>query len=69
MFDTFWLVWCSGGGAPIHRHHTPEAAMAEAKRLAQLHQGHDFYTLQATGMARKVEVEWQDAKPYERMPF
>jgi len=46
--SAFWAVWCPTAGSPTVRHETESHAIAEAERLARLHQGSEFYVLEAT---------------------
>lgn len=44
--NKFWLVWSPTGSAPPkYRHRTPEAAIAEAERLAIANPGKEFIVL------------------------
>ena len=53
----FWLVWNPKGcGQPKHRHSTHESAIAEARRLALLNPGEDFYVLMPTCQVTKSDV-------------
>jgi len=65
----FWLVWNPNGcHAPKYRHETGQSAEDEAKRLARLHPGQEFFVLCAVGVAKKVDVEYV---PFEadEIPF
>lgn len=54
MADCFWIVWNPKGRYnPIHQHPTEEAAIAEAKRLAENQPGDTFNVLQSVGHALK----------------
>lgn len=65
----FWLVWSPQGVAPPrHRHATLAAATNEAKRLAAMRPGCEFFVVEAVGCARKVDVEWADITEAE-IPF
>lgn len=55
----FWLVWSPQGATPPrYRHASEAAAINEARRLAELKPGSQFYVLEATGVAEKVSVAW-----------
>ncbi len=63
----FWVVWNPSHGLPRYQHYTAEEARNEAKRLAALNPGQDFYVLGTIGKARRDEpVTWFDADP---IPF
>lgn len=53
----FWLVWNPQGNNPTFRHHSREAAQAEAERLARLAPGQRFYVLAALSVTHKVDVQ------------
>jgi hypothetical protein len=69
----FWMVWCpsngSPNGAPKLQHATFGSAKREAERLAQNYQSTSFIVLRAVGVARTVEVQWEDAKESEDTSF
>ena len=50
-----WQV--KGAGPAVAVHHTRLAAEAEAKRLASLHPGQDFYVMQAVAIHRNISTE------------
>jgi hypothetical protein len=43
----FWMVWSPQGRAPTHKHYSKESAETEAKRLAGIHAGSQFFVLKA----------------------
>lgn len=43
----FWMVWNPARKAPAFRHQALELAQAEARRLAALAPGEEFYVLRA----------------------
>ena len=45
----FWMVWSPQGRAPTHKHWTKEEAEREARRLACISPGREFYVLKAVG--------------------
>lgn len=45
--EMFWLVWNPGGHAPTYRHDQHGNAVNEAKRLALINPGEEFFVLQA----------------------
>jgi hypothetical protein len=47
--EKFWMVWREGGKRPRFKHTTHEAALIEAKRVAEQHPGFATYVLEATG--------------------
>lgn len=50
--EKFWLVWCPTGlRPPSHRHDTEESAEREARRLAELNPGRQFFVLAALKVA------------------
>lgn len=48
----FFVVWNPAGSNPQHRHNTYEGAALEAKRLAKLAPGTNFYVLHALSVSR-----------------
>jgi hypothetical protein len=60
MDDHFFMVWNPLNYPPTFRHPTESAAREEAKRLAGVHPGKEFFVLQAIGCARKVDVEYRE---------
>jgi len=50
--ETFWMVWNPQGRAPTVRHETFDAAMNEARRLAKIAPGSQFFILQARHVAQ-----------------
>jgi hypothetical protein len=56
----FWLVWNEDGDAPRMKQRTPDAAEAEARRLALLHPGKAFVVLAPT--ARYTHVALQEER-------
>ena len=64
----FWLVWSpQGDRPPSYRHASYDDAKNEARRLAALHPGKEFFVLEAVGGAKRVDVEWVDIT--EQDPF
>lgn len=45
--EKFWMVWNPSGRQPSFRHHSRESADTEAKRLAALNPGQQFFVLKA----------------------
>lgn len=45
--DSFWIVWCMGGGAPTVTHEHPDYANREAERLAAENPGRRFVVLRS----------------------
>jgi hypothetical protein len=45
----FWMVWSPQGRAPTVKHQSKESAKAEARRLAVVAPGDDFFVLKAIG--------------------
>jgi hypothetical protein len=64
----FWMVWNDMGGAPTHKHVTPESARAEAERLARLHPGRRFHVLAALGHCSFNAVNWTEVEK-DFIPF
>lgn len=50
--DDFYLVWNPTGTNPRCRHSSASSALAEAKRLAAIAPGQDFYVLHAVSVSR-----------------
>lgn len=46
---TFWMVWNPAARNPNYKHVSRQGAQVEAKRLAALHPGHEFYVLKVEG--------------------
>lgn len=59
----FWMVWSPQGRAPTVQHRHPDDAEQEAKRLARLNPGCQFYTLavcrgfEALEPVREIEID------------
>ena len=51
--QAFWLVWRENGGPPTVRHDSHEAALTEAKRLAEKCPGEVFLVLEAMTLVTK----------------
>lgn len=51
----FFVIWNPNGGPPRHRHGDYDGALREAKRLAGLNPGQDFYVLSAVAKASTVD--------------
>lgn len=49
----FYMVWNKNGRTPRYRHKSSRCAIDEAKRLAHLNEGQDFFVLKAI---KKVTV-------------
>ncbi len=68
----FWAVWNISSGPPTYQHHTKEAALAEAERLARLNPGGMFYVLEAIE-ARYVDsmqrVSLRERTDDDQIPF
>lgn len=65
--ETFWVVWNPSHGQPNVRHGSEHSAINEAKRLASLNGGQQFFVLMATHTVRKpepVEVIQLDVIPF-----
>jgi hypothetical protein len=54
----FWMV--KGNGPTNFKHHTKEAAVAEAERLAKGHPGSEFYVLEAICIKKASKMETTD---------
>lgn len=54
-YGEFFMVWNPQGRSPTHRHDEFELAEREAKRLAELCPGQEFFILQAVAVAQKRE--------------
>ena len=54
----FWMLYADDAGPPLHKHLTPEAAMAEASRIAA-RTGRPIYLLEAIKVGTPVNIEWQ----------
>ncbi len=72
--NKFWMVYNPQGRAPTYQHEEYQPAKAEAERLASLNAGSQFFVLEAVGVAKKVDVEYQNLAhrdPYqpEDVPF
>jgi len=65
--DTFWLIWNPRGRAPTVQHDTYDAAVREAKRLAQIAPGSKFYILQAKDVVQTIDPV--EIKPLLEIPF
>ncbi|WP_375175529.1 hypothetical protein [Pseudooceanicola sp.] len=63
--DTFWMV--QGDGPSTVRHSSPDAAEAEAERLARNNPGSVFFVMQAVSAHRRVDVERIQLSEY--VPF
>lgn len=61
--ETFFMVWCPTRNPPTFRHDTHQSALTEAKRLASLNQGQQFFVLTAMQLveSNNVRVEQLDA--------
>jgi hypothetical protein len=59
----FWMVYGIGQGAPRYHHHTKEAAVEEARRLAMNAPGVRFIVLAA------IDAFTAGIKPVERLPL
>jgi hypothetical protein len=59
----FYMVWRSCGFPPNFQHETLEAAREEAKRLATLHPGNEFFVL------RVLEGWSYKPEPFVRRSF
>lgn len=59
MDAQFFMVWNPNGGLPKTKHASYDYALREAKRLAHLNPGQQFFVLRATTSVtvRKVEVK------------
>lgn len=53
-----WCVFQPQGKAPRATHHTIDAAINEAKRLAELNPGSEFYVMESCGVAIKQSVSY-----------
>lgn len=49
----YWYVWNMAENKPRYQHPDRKGAIAEAERLAGLHQGDKFYVLKVEGVAEK----------------
>ncbi len=67
MENRFYMLWNPNRNLGTYKHPTPEAANAEARRLANLHPGEKFIVLQAIGHVEKVETTWVEYG--EPVPF
>jgi len=56
---SFYLVWRSGGLSPTHRHENVDLARAEAKRLAQVEPGIEYFVLRAVEGHFYSEYPWR----------
>lgn len=55
MDTPFYVVWNPAHGLPRVRHHSSADAEREAKRMAMLNPGQEFFVLLATAVARRLE--------------
>lgn len=53
--SSFFVVWCPTAGEPTRRHTTQAAAQAEARRLASINPGQDFFVLAAVSRSCRAE--------------
>lgn len=53
----FWMVYGLDQGPPTHRHSTYEVALIEARRLARISPGTEFYVLRTVAVAHRIDVE------------
>ena len=64
----FWLVWSAAGYPPRHRHDTRQSAEAEARRLAAMAAGHEFFVLAPVARVACSEMTidhyWSDEVPF-----
>lgn len=58
----FWMVWHEDGGVPRYKHHSKQAAMDEATRLAKLTPSECFFVLKATAGVVAKEPETTSVK-------
>ena len=45
--ESMYVVWSPAMGPPKVRHPSQEQALAEARRLCELNQGHEYFVLRA----------------------
>lgn len=65
----FYVVWCPQSGPPSVQHRSSKSALAEAKRLAALNPGKEFFVLQAMRVAMKNDVSVTELTADEEIPF
>ena len=66
--DDFFLVWNPDGTNPRFRHSTQTGALTEAKRLAAISPGQDFYVLHAVSVSR-VKDPVETVRLSDGIPF
>lgn len=64
----FWMVWNPKRDTPAYQHHSHEAAVSEAERLARLNPGQRFYVLEATDL-RVVDAMVRQTLDVLEIPF
>lgn len=70
MAKTFWMIHGTGTREPTMRHESLHGAKAELKRLARNHPDTEFYLLQAIGVAKKIDVQYEECDGYsDGIPF
>lgn len=67
--EPFWLVWNPRGDNPQHKHRTPEEALRESERLAQMFPGQAFIVLQSVQAVVADNIQRTDLRPPDDIPF
>lgn len=65
----FWLVWREDGLAPRYKHQSPEAAEAEARRLAIAHPGDAYMVLAPVARVRMDALKVERFVCDDMVPF
>lgn len=68
--SSFFVVWNPAGRNPSYRHGSYSAAEREAKRLASMNVGEEFFVLCAVSRSRRMEpVQTDRLVPEDDIPF
>jgi hypothetical protein len=64
--EQFFMVWSPSGNQPTHKHENECEALKEAKRLAKIHKGNQFFVLAShcTVTFEECSVVFHDVKPF-----
>jgi hypothetical protein len=73
MTGKFWMVWCPARDEPLHKHATEEAAVAEARWIAEKERK-TAYVLACIGEAVPLNppvvwMKYEDWKPAGEYPL
>lgn len=65
----FYVVWSPDSGPPSVKHRDRDTATDEARRLAAVHPGREFFVLAAVSVSRKTDVVTENFGFGEDLPF